>query len=296
MLTEPLTAPTTKQWQVIYGGLVGLLFGLHFQIGPLVSSPEFALIIGNIFSYCVSPKGKLFLRLQKTRELAPNIFEFSFLRPVNFSFHPGQYLEWTLPYKPVDSRGNRRYFTIASSPTEKEIKLGIKIIPDSASGFKKALLKLKEGEPLVASQRSGDFILPRDASKKLVFIAGGIGITPFRSMLRFLIDTNDKRPITLFYSAATAEEFVYKDIFDEATQALNLQVVYVLSDPKKLPAGWKGESGFLTSEMIKKYVPDVQERTFYLSGPNAMVESYKKLLTSMRVMKRNIITDYFPGF
>jgi len=115
----------------------------------------------------------------------------------------------------VDSRGNRRYFTIASSPTEKELRLGVKFYPNGSS-FKKALASMNEADTIIASQLSGDFIMPSNKKKKLVFIAGGIGITPFRSMIKYLIDTKQKRDIVLIYSNRTKTDVIYKNIFDSA--------------------------------------------------------------------------------
>lgn len=296
MLTEPLTTPPTRKWQVVYGALVGALFGSQFHIGPIFSTPEFALVLGNIFSYMVGFKQKLMLTLKEKKMIVPGIYEFVFTPDQKLEFAPGQYLEWTLPHAKVDSRGNRRYFTIASSPTEDEIKLGVRINEKESSSFKKALLQMQNGEVMVASQLSGDFTLPEDSKKKLVFIAGGIGITPFRSMVKYLLDKNEKRDVTLFYSTLDPNTCAYNPLFEEAVQKIGLKNICVISDKTKIPSGWSGESGYITSEMIEKRIPNFAEHVFFLSGPNAMVENYKKLLLSMKVPKKNIETDYFPGF
>lgn len=295
MLTEPLTTPPTRKLYVLYGGLVGVLFGLQFHIGPLFASPEFALFVGNIFSYIVSPKYKLFPKFVKKIELAPNIYEFQFTKNSNFTFIPGQYLEWTVPLVQSDTRGNRRYFTVASSPTEKDIKLGVKI-GEQSSAFKKWLSTMTEGSQIVASQLTGDFTLPKDINKKLVFIAGGIGVTPFRSMIQYLLDTKEKRDIVFFCACSHGDEFVYKDIFKTAEKEMGIKIIYVVTNKQNVPKNWDGEVGYLDKETVTKYVPDYKDRMYYLSGPNIMVESYKKILKAMGVSRKNIITDYFPGF
>ncbi len=295
MLTEPLTAPTRFRLYVLYSGLVGILFGLQFHIGPLFVSPEFALVVGNIFSYIVSPKQKLFLKLKEKKQLSSDIFEFIFTKRADFSFHPGQYLEWTVPPHHVDSRGNRRYFTIASSPTEEDIRLGVKILPKQSSRFKKALLELETGDRIVASQLAGDFILP-DATGHYVFIAGGIGVTPFRSMIQYLLDKKEKRDIIFFYVASSPEELVYRDVFDRAVSELGIHVIYVITHPDNVPKGWSGEVGRLNDAILTKHVSDVKERTYYLSGPNVMVDWYKNMLRELGVPASSVITDYFPGF
>lgn len=285
MFTEPLTTPPTRKLQIMYGVVVGLFFGFQFHIGPFYSTTEFALIVGNLFSFLVSPKQRLRLKLQKKEQIGENIYNFSFASPQKLQYTPGQYLEWALPSRHPDNRGNRRYFTIASSPTEEEIRLGVKISPDHSSSFKKNLLLLNKGNEVFASQLSGDFVLPKDKNKKLVFIAGGIGITPFRSMTQYLVDTNQCRDIILFYTSTSVNEFVYKDLFEKAKK-IGLKPIYVPTN----------EMGRLTLDIIRKEAPDYQQRMFYLSGPDAMVSSFKKLLLSLGVSRKNIKTDYFPGY
>jgi len=295
MLTEPLTTPPTKKLQILYGMLVGVLFAPQFHIGSLYLSPENALVIGNIFSYVVSPKWKVISTIQQKIQIAPGMIDFLFTPPKKLAFSPGQYLEWTVPHKNADSRGNRRYFTIASSPTEDTLRLGIKFYPKGSS-FKKALLTLDSKTPVVGTGVSGDFTLPTDPNQKFVFIAGGIGITPFRSMIKYLIDTNQSRPIVLLYSNKTADEIVYTDVFNQAQSALGIKTVYALTDTANVPANWRGSVGRIDAEMIAREVPDFKERTFYLSGPHAMVTGYEETLKGMGVAATHIKTDFFPGF
>lgn len=296
MLTEPLTTPPTKKLQILYGIIVGIFFGFPFHIGPLYSTPELSLLIGNIFSYLVSSKQRLKLKLIKKEQIAPLVHEFTFMPDKKLSYLSGQYLEWTLPHTNPDTRGNRRYFTVASSPTEKEVKLAIKAYPTSSSSFKKALIGLSPGRYLFASQLAGDFTLPKDKNRKLVFIAGGIGITPFRSMIQYLIHKSEKRNIILFYAVSNADEMVYKNILDQSVKKLGIKIIYVLTNSQKIPSSWKGKTGYITPDMIIKEVPDFVYRLFYLSGPDAMVRSYKKMLSYLSIPKNNIICDYFPGF
>lgn len=280
MLTEPQTTPPTRNLRIIHGALVGILFGTSFNFGFLHNTPELALIAGNVFAYWVSPKQKLFLKLKEKLEIGPGIYDFVFDKDKNFNFTAGQYLEWTLAHPKSDLRGVRRFFTIASSPTEDTIRLGAKFY-EPASSFKQHLLKMNVGDSLVATQLSGDFTLPKDPQEKLVFIAGGIGVTPFRSMIKYLSDTGEKRSATLFYSTKTPADVVYKDVFDEAQSKLGLKTVY---------------AGIVTEEMIKKETPDYLLRTFYLSGPHAMVSAFQKTLAKMGVKKSRIKTDFFPGY
>ena len=285
MLTEPMTTPPTKKLRIIYGILVGFLNAPFIGIGNFYTTPEMALAFGNVYSYLVSSKEKLILKLKERVQVANETYDFIFNTNRKLNFQPGQYLEWTLAHEKIDNRGMRRYFTIASSPTENEIIMGIKFY-DKPSTYKQSLINIKKDDIVVASQLAGDFVLPNDKNKKLVFIAGGIGVTPFRSMIKYLIDTNEKRDIIIFYSNKTANDIAYKNIFDEAEKKLGIKTIYHQTD----------ESGFLTCNIIEKYVPDLKERMFYISGPRSMILTFDKALKDAGVHKNHIKTDFFPGF
>jgi ferredoxin-NADP reductase len=295
MFTEPLTTPPTKNLQIIYGAIVGFLFCPQVHLGPLYTTPEIALLLGNVYSYSVSSKERLLLTLEKKVQVAPDIYDLVFSLSRKFSFVPGQYMEWTLPHKSPDSRGNRRYFTIASSPTENKMIVGIRFHPQGSS-FKNSLNNLPTHQKIVAAQLSGDFTMPKNTSEKLVFIAGGIGVTPFRSMVKYLMDSREKRDIVLLYTAKSAKDFAYKEIFDEAAKRGIIRAVYTITDPKEVPMEWTGRVGRINETLIEKEIPDFTKRHFYLSGPNAMVESYEHLLKKMGVQDNHIKKDYFPGF
>jgi ferredoxin-NADP reductase len=295
MLTEPLTAPTTKWLRIAFGAIVGFLFAPALHFGIFYSTPELALIIGNIFAYIVSPKEKLFLKLKNRIKVGIDTFDFIFEKDKNFNFRPGQYMEWTLKHRSPDTRGNRRYFTLASSPTEEEIHLGVKFYPEPSS-FKNRLLALPPGGEIIAAQKSGDFVLPEDLERELVFIAGGIGITPFRSMIKYLLDKKQKRFITLLYSNKTTKDIAYKEIFDEARAELGIKTLYVVTGKDEIVTGNFVQRGAIDARMIEREVPDYKNKTFYISGPRGMVDAFENTLKSIGVSRKNIKTDFFPGF
>lgn len=295
MLVEPQTTPPTKNLQMIYGIIVGILFAPQIHVGSLYSTPELVLVIGNLFSYIVSPKEKLILKLKEKLQISPDTVDFIFSLKNKFEYTPGQYMEWTLAYDRGDSRGNRRYFTLASSPTEDNIRLGVKLYQPS-SGFKKALFNMSDQNSIVASQLAGEFILPKDKTQKIVFIAGGIGITPFRSILKYLIDTGEKRDIVVLYSNKNAVEIVYQDILDQAKDKFKIKTVYALTDLSTILEDWMGRKGRVNEVMIKEEVPDYAERIFYLSGPHAMVAGFEQTLKKMGIKKNQIKIDFFPGY
>lgn len=292
MLTEPLTMPPSRTMRLIYAAIVAILFAPYTHIGSTYFTPEIALLIGNIFAYTVSPKGRFMLTLVEKKQIADGTYEFIFTPDRPFAFRAGQYLEWTLAHSPSDSRGNRRFFTIASSPTENTVRLGVKFYSPEST-FKRALLALTPGQKISASHLAGEFTMPKDTKEKLVFIAGGIGVTPFRSMAQYLIDTKEARPVTLLYSNKTAAEIAYKDIFDTAGAA-GIKTVYAVTNEKAPVPGM--HNGFIDAALIEREVPDYKERMFYISGPHAMVEAFKKTLREMGVPRWHVKTDYFPGF
>ena len=281
MLTEPSTMPPKKNQQMIYGFIIGLFLGYPAQIlSGLSSTPEILLCLGNIGSWLVSMKRKAILVFEEKIELAKDCYEFVFNPGKPLAFEAGQYMEWSLPHLKQDNRGIRRYFTVSSAPNQKDVRVGIRFAEKSSS-FKQELMKFKKGDKLFAGSMAGDFILPRK-KQKFVFIAGGIGITPFISMIRDLMEKNQRTDITMFYANKT-NDIPYLDLLNQAKEKIGLKLVLVTG-------------GFITKEMVQSETPDFNERMFYLSGPNAMVENYKNLIRNLGVSRTKIKTDYFPGF
>lgn len=293
MLTEPLTTPPNRPLRIAYGAIVGFLFAPNVHIGSFYLSPELALLIGNLFSYAVSPKGRYMLKLDRVEEMAKDVYDFVFAPDRRFPFVPGQYMEWTLPHAYPDNRGNRRYFTLASAPTEDRLRLGVKFYPE-ASSFKRALSGMKSGDMLSVSHLAGGFTLPRDRRRKLVFIAGGIGITPFRSMIHYLLDNKERRDVVVLYSNKTVDDIAYREVLDRAAQELGIRTVYAVTGEKSQDPGVY--SGQIDARLIAQQIPDYRDRTFYISGPHAMVEAYEKTLRGMGVSRFKIKSDFFPGF
>lgn len=165
MLTEPATTPPSRLLRILYGAGVGFLFLPNVSVGSFYFTPELALLVGNIFAYIVSPKYKMMLRLKEIIPLSPDSYEFAYTSDRPIKYKPGQYMELTLEHADPDNRSVRRYFTLSSSPTEPEIKLGIKFY-EPASSFKKALLSMRLGSSIMAGQLSGDFTLPKNKKRR----------------------------------------------------------------------------------------------------------------------------------
>lgn len=222
-------------------------------------------------------------------ETAQNIRTFYFKPEKSIHYVAGQFTELYLDHDPVDNRGLRRWFTLSSSPTEPLLSITTKFSTQIQSSFKQTLAKIKPGTPLKLAQPMGDFVLPKDASRPLVFVAGGIGVTPMRSMVKYLHDKNDERDITLLYAATDSKELAFLPLFKN----YGVKLVTVV---KNVTPGYKGESGSLTSERILSLAPHDQNTLFYLSGPEPMVEVFTKDLSRAGINKHHVITDYFPGY
>ncbi|MGI9027832.1 MAG: FAD-dependent oxidoreductase [Candidatus Saccharimonadales bacterium] len=222
-------------------------------------------------------------------EIADNIKMFWFRpeRPVRYI--AGQFIELRIPHDDKDKRGDKRWFTLSSSPSEDLVAITTKIALKDGSTFKQALLGLKSDSRVTMTDAMGDFVLPKDESIPLVFVAGGIGVTPVRSMIKFLHDSAEKRNITLIYAARSEDELAFTDLFNKS----NLKFIPVIGQPS---TGWKGEAGRVNADRILELAGDYEDKYIYLSGPEPMTESLYKELKGLGVNKKHLVTDYFPGY
>lgn len=294
MLTEPFTTPPTKRLQVIYGALVGFLAHTIVFYPYVTITPELALLLGNLAFYPATLRRKLFLRLQEQRTLAQDTYEFIFSKPTGLRFLPGQYMEWELPHKAMDRRGQRRYFTIASAPSEETVHLAVKILPEGGSSYKDALNNLQPKDQLIASQRAGNFLLPDTTERKIALIAGGIGVTPYRSFVQHMRLTDEVYDTVLYYCNNTKDDVAYRDLFEAAAAELPWKNVFVFAKDTATHANQA--EGFVTAAMIRERTPDFFDRTWYLSGPPGMVHAYETMLQKeLGLPARQIVKDFFPG-
>ncbi len=227
--------------------------------------------------------------LDHHEDIADHIRTFWFKPERVVSYSAGQYTELTVPHDQPDERGVKHWFTLSSSPSNKLLSITTKFAGDKSSTFKKALWKLKPGTSLHMADPMGDFVLPKDKSIPLVFVAGGIGVTPFHSMVQWLVDTKEKRDIQLIYGANYLGEVVFRPLFEE----YGLTLTIVLKNPS---ASWQGAKGGLSASKILELAGKSQKKTFYLSGPEPMVEVFEKELLNNNVDKHRLVTDFFPGY
>lgn len=279
MLTEPATMPLTRSDRLIFGVLVGIVFAINADFGFIGTSPELALLVGNLFAFMATKRSGVVLSLVDKQQLTPTTYGFTFKPSRSIAHIAGQYMEFTLPAVGLDSRGNRRTFTIASPPSDELIRIGVKFYEPS-SQFKTKLMSLQTGDKLTGGHVAGDFVLPDKASDPVILIAGGIGITPFIAMIQEILANKTDNPVDLYYFVRDKSEIAYKDILNSALKhgiKVHLKI---------------GPEARLTSEDIEKH--DAAKARFYISGPPGLVNAYQAQLKSMHV--KRVTTDYFTGY
>ena len=228
--------------------------------------------------------------LDHIEDIALGIKTFWFKPETHPDHNPGQYLRWYLPHENPDDRGERRWFTVSASPTEAPlISFTTKFAAEKRSSFKTKLLTLKPGEAMEFTGPFGDFVLLKDENIPLIFVAGGIGVTPFRSIIKYLIDSKQKRQIHLLYGANSLEEVAFRDLLESYEMKFDL----ILSTP---PLGWTGKSGRLDAAKILEIIGGFSKQLFYLSGPEPMIEALAQDLKTKNVLQTSIVTDFFPGY
>ncbi len=221
-------------------------------------------------------------------DIARNIKTLWFKPPKPINNIAGQFIEMTLDDIEPDERGYKHWFTLSSSPTETLASITTKFDPVRRSVFKQALASLKPGDQVNISDPMGDFVLPKDHNRPLLFVAGGIGLTPMRSMVKWLTDTGEKRDITMLYAVTSPDEFAFTDLFKSCGVNLTKIVKQPISD-------WTGETGSLTAERILQ-ASQSEDTLIYVSGPEPMTEALVKGLKNLGVSESRLVTDYFPGY
>ena len=212
---------------------------------------------------------------------------------VAYDFLPGQYNRVSLPVSATDGLGNSRMFTIASSPEEKYLMVTSR---RGVSDFKNALFALTPGTPVQFFGPLGGFTILQNDLTHHVLLAGGIGITPFHSMLVFASQKKLKTPLTLLASSPTVEEMVfYHELMDLQSQNKQITTVYTVTRSEGLL--WQGEKGRISKEMIKKYVGDISKPVYMVSGSPAFVEGMvTKLHEELKIEEEYIRVDQFTGY
>lgn len=291
MLSEPLTSPPRRWQQLLVAVVVGGFAGWPIAIGYVTLGQERALLIGNLLAFLLCLRGAVRLTLVERRTPTPTVHELAFRVARPLAFTAGQYLELHVPHRHPDARGTRREFSIVSAPADlPELRIAYRDGTGAQSSYKRALAEAAPGARFSVTGVWGDFVLPADATRPLLLVAAGIGVTPFVSQLRQLAATGDRRDIVLVYVASDAAQLVFRD--DIAAAGVPV-VVVTREDPGPLPEGWRWAGGIrLDADSLGSLVPDLGARHAYVSGPPALIAD---LAPSLR-RARSLTTDAFAGY
>lgn len=233
--------------------------------------------------------------LTRREEVAEGTMAFHFAKPADFQFRAGQSLDLTLLNPPeTDAEGNTRAFSIVSAPSDPDLIIATRM-RDTA--FKRVLRTATSGLEVKIEGPSGSFTLHKKVEKPAVFLAGGIGITPFLSIIRQA--TWDKAPhqIYLFYSNRRPEDTAFlASLTESGKQNKNFHLIATMTEMDKSNREWKGETGFINKDLLTKYLPSLQGPIYYLAGPPAMVAAMRRMLIEAGVDEDDIRTEEFSGY
>lgn len=220
---------------------------------------------------------------------------FHFAKPSGFEYRAGQSIDLTLLNQPeTDGEGNTRAFSLASAPFDRDLMIATRM-RDTA--FKRVLGKASPGLEVRIDGPSGSFVLHRKAERPAVLLAGGIGITPFLSMIRQAAYEQASHQIYLFYSNRRPEDCPFLEVLAEtAKQNPRFHLIATMTKMKDSHRDWTGETGFVSKEMLRKHLPAIQGPIFYLAGPPAMVAAMRSILAAAQVDEDDIRTEEFSGY
>ncbi|MDP3941240.1 MAG: FAD-dependent oxidoreductase [bacterium] len=233
----------------------------------------------------------------RKERVAKDAWKFYFDRSgiADLDFLPGQFIKMILDIENPDERGFSRTFSITSSPLDKEyLTITTHIIQ---SAFKKALYNVTPGTDVKFFGPSGRFVLHDEDTFPHIFLAGGIGITPFHSMITYSAQKNLLIPITLFASFAKDEDMLfYDELMTISSNNPNSKIIYTLTKLGKLQGAWSGETGRIRPELVRKYCPDFQNAHFFITGSPHMVDAMLAMVKEMDISDEQVKKERFVGY
>jgi len=234
-------------------------------------------------------------KLNKKENLAEGTMGFYFAKPDGFQFKPGQYMDLTLIDPPeTDAEGNIRSFSIASAPEEEYLLFATRM-RDTA--FKRFLRTAHADLEVNMEGPMGSFTLHNNAAKPAVFLAGGIGITPFSSIIRHAARAKLPHRLHLFYSNRRPEDAAFMDVLRQLEKEnANFKFIPSMSEMNKSAQTWNGETGFINKDMLARYLTSLQGPIYYIAGPPAMVTAMRQMLVAAGVDEDDVRTEEFAGY
>jgi ferredoxin-NADP reductase len=234
-------------------------------------------------------------KLLSRSSIAEGTIAFHFAKPSGFSFKAGQATDLTLLNPPeTDSEGNSRTFSIASPPFEDQLTFATRM---RETAFKRSLKAVPIGTEINIAPPTGSFMLHKNANKPAVLLAGGIGITPFFSVVRQAEHDRLRHKLCLFYSNRRPEDAAFLDILQglEKTNP-NFRLIATMTEMARSAREWKGETGFINGEMLARHLRTLQGPIYYLAGPPPMVAAMREMLVGIGVDEDDVRTEEFAGY
>lgn len=234
-------------------------------------------------------------KLLARREIADRTMAFEFEKPAGFQFTAGQAMEVKLiKPKETDAEGDSRAFSIASAPAAKNLEVATRL-RDTA--FKRTLKSMPIGTPVELDGPFGSMTLHKNAKKPAVFVAGGIGITPFMSILRQAAQERSTRSFVLLNSNRRPEDAPYLDELDSLAKSIKgMRLLATMVEAEKSSHPWSGRRGLITAAFVSESVPEIGEAICYTAGPPAMVAAMRKALLEAGADDDSIRTEDFQGY
>ncbi|MCC7152944.1 MAG: FAD-dependent oxidoreductase [Bryobacterales bacterium] len=228
-------------------------------------------------------------------EIARGTMAFHFSRPADFDFRAGQAIDLTLIDPPeTDEEGNTRAFSVVCAPFENQLMVATRM-RDTA--FKRVLKSLPLGTAVKLEGPSGSFVLHRKAEKPAVFLAGGIGITPFSSIIRQATHDNAPHQLYLFYSNRRPEDTAFLDVLNEtAKNNPRFHFIPTMTKMENSAQEWHGETGHIDRDLLVKSLSSLQGPIYYMAGPPAMVTAMRWMLVKAGVDEDDIRSEEFSGY
>ena len=241
------------------------------------------------------PMGIYTVRLKDRQPVAEGTMAYYFDKPAGFGFMGGQSIDLTHIHPPeTDAEGNKRSFSIASAPHEPWIMVATR---QRDTAFKRVLLSMPLGSELKIEGPLGSMTLHRKVTRPAIIFAGGIGITPFRSMLLQATKAGTGHRLFLFYSNRRPEDAAFLGELQElAHRNLNFTLIPTMTDLSKSKVAWTGERGYINKEMLMKFIGDLREPIYYTAGPPALVAVVKEMLSEAGVDEDEINSEDFVGY
>lgn len=233
--------------------------------------------------------------LRKREAVAEGTMAFRFDRPAGFEFKAGQYMDITLNNPPeTDAEGNTRTFSIASAPSDPELMITTRL-RDTA--FKRVLRSMALPAEVKLDGPNGSFTLHKNQTKPAVFLAGGIGITPFFSIVSQAAHDRLPHQLYLFYSNRRPEDAAFLTaLLDLAGQNPNFHFIPTMTEMQKSKTDWKGERGLINREMLERHLPSLTGPIYYIAGPPGMVAALRQMLVAAGADEDDIRTEEFAGY